>query len=233
MANENKNSIIIDGKDLFLIAVGKWYFLLCLLIVSICASLFYSVAVKTPLYDSVGEMYIQNRNSEKISSNEIAISTILTSDYEYMICDRAILDEVAVRLDNKYSYSFLKSAISVNNPENTRIIEVKARTGDPAVSKEIVDAVLEVSQEKFVELLSTDRVTIISNGNLPKGPSVPNTKRNVLKSIIVAFALYIALVIFLYFFDDKIKEEKDIEKYLNITVLGRIPYNQKSNQRSK
>ena len=232
MPDNNKNSININIKDLAVFYLNKWPVLLIIISAFIIGTLIYSYLIITPLYDSTGKIYIMNKSSDNISASDLSVSSYLTRDYENLIADRAVLDEVAKRLDYKYSYGELKSAVTLNNPENTRFIEISVRTPSANDSKIIVDTVCEVSQEKIVELLGIDRVTIIRKGSVSRKPSVPNVSGNVFKSIVLALINYIILMLILYIFNDKINSSEDVEKYLGISVLGNIPCN-KNKARTK
>lgn len=225
MPDNNKNSININIKDLAVFCLNKWPVFLIIISAFIISSLVYSYLIITPLYDSTGKIYIMNKSSDNISTSDLSVSSYLTRDYENLIADRAVLEEVAKRLDYKYSYGELKSAVSLNNPESTRFIEISVRTPSANDSKIIVDTVCEVSQEKIVELLGIDRVTIIRKGSVSRIPSLPNVSGNVFKSIVLALINYIILMLILYIFNDKINSSEDVEKYLGISVLGNIPCN--------
>ena len=216
-------------KDLLQYTAKKWYFFILFLAIGTIASLIYSYFIITPLYVSTGKIYIQNQNREEQSMNtsELAISTSLTKDYQDLIVDRAILNIVSNEMDHKYSYSYLKNAISVDNPGGTRFIEITVMTPDPADSKQIVDSLLNVSQEKIVDWLGIDRITVIRTGSLVSKPSIPNVQNNLLIGIFAAVIAFFILAFALYFFNDKIQNPSDVEKYLGLTVLGNIPFNQR------
>lgn len=215
----------IDIKHLFLEVLHRWYLILSISIVCAMISLVYSCMITTPLYDSTAKIYIMNKTATKIATTDIAISTYLTKDYEELIVDRTVLGEVAEQLGNKYSYGFLKSAVSLYNPEDTRFITITVRTSDPAVSKQIVDKICVVAQNKIVTLIGVDQVTIISEGSLPSSPSTPNVRNNLIKSILIGMIISCGIIFIIYMFDDKINGPEDVKKYLDISILGVIPYN--------
>lgn len=224
---ENKNEYNkLNLKDLMYTVFTRWYILMILLIVCVLAAVIYSNFIATPLYDSTGKLYIMNKQSENISSSDLSVSIYLARDYEKLIVDKAILDEVSDELDNKYSYSQLKSAITVVNPEDTRFLEITVKTHDAADSKRIVDLLCEVSQEKTIELLGIDRIVIIRGGNISSVPSSPNISGNIMKSIFAAVIVFAGIVLLYCFLSDKINEPEDVEEYLDMRVLGNIPYNQ-------
>ena len=224
-SNNNKSTNSIDIKELLFTALKKWYLLFIILAVFIVGSLVYSYLIVTPLYDSTGKIYIMRKDSETVSTGDLSVSSYLTSDYENLIADRAVLDEVSQLLDNKYTFLQLKRVLTIENPEDTRFIEITARTDSAEDSKKIVDAVCKVSKEKIIDLLGIDRVTIVRNGNIPKTAAVPNVTRNLLSSFVLGILLFIAVILMIYFFNDKITNPTDVKKYLEISVLGDIPNN--------
>lgn len=215
----------INLKDLYLIAIGKWPLLLILISLGIIISFIYSYFFATPLYDSTGKIYIINKD-KNLSTSEITISTNLTKDYENLIVDTAVLGVVSNELGEDFPLSRIRGSVSVHNPKDTRFIEITARTENPEDSKKIVDAVCAVAQEKITELLGMERVKIVRAGNVAKNPSVPNTTRNMAVGAFIGFSAFVAVLFIIYLLDDKINSPEDVEKYLGLSVLGNIPFNQ-------
>ena len=102
-SNNTKATGILNVKELLFIALKKWYLLCIILAVCMVSSLLYSNVLATPLYDSTGKIYIMRKDAETVSTGDLSVSSYLTRDYENLIIDRAVLDEVSQMLDNKYS----------------------------------------------------------------------------------------------------------------------------------
>ena len=229
MSDSYKNNNI-NLKDLFHSVLTKWKIFAVLAVLFVGAAAIYSYLLATPLYDSAGKIYIINK--ETLTSAEISASTYLTRDYTNLIADAAVLSDVSDKLGKKYSVSELKNAITVNNPENTRFIEISVRTASANDSKVIVDTVCTVAQEKITELLGVDRVTIIRKGTVAASPSVPNKTKNIMVAFLLSCFTYAAIVFVAFYFNDKIRDAADVEKCLGLTVLGNIPFNS-TKRRSK
>ena len=215
----------ITVKDLLDIALKKWYIIIALCLVCIIAATVITVAFITPMYTLTAKLYIKNKQSTVINASEISVSSYLTKDYEEIVVDRSILEEVINTLSLNTSYSGLKSVIETYNPENTRFIEITVAYPDPEVAKDIVDCICKVTQNKIIDVMDIDRVIIFSEGNISKGPSSPNLILNIIKGLIIGIALSLAFIFIAYFKDDKINTSDDVEKYLEINVLGSVPYN--------
>lgn len=225
MPNENSASLNLNIKELFNRALEKWKLLAVFVVFALVISLLYTYMWCTPTYDSTGKIYIMNKSGNALSTSELSLSTYLTYDYQNLIVDSAVLSEVSDRLDNKYSVSELKGAISVNNPEDTRFIEITVRTASANDSKIIVDTICEVSQDKIVEIMGIDRVSIVRSGSYATSPSSPSVTRNVAMGVILACLIFAVIIFVGCYFNDKINEPDDIERYLGISVLGTIPFN--------
>ena len=63
-------------------------------------------------------------------------------------------------------------------------------------------------------------------GDIASSPSVPNIRGNLLKGVFAAVVIYILVIFAIYFLNDKINGPEEVEKFLEISVLGNIPYNQ-------
>lgn len=216
----------VSVQDFFVELFRRWY--ICVVIIAVCLGIAFTYAniVLTPRYDSRARLYIVNKTTETINSSDVSVSTFLANDFAEIIVDRVILTDVAADLGNKYTVSQLSSFLSVEIPVGTRIIQVTARTPDPETSKQVVDSVCRISEQKMVEVMGLDRVTIISEGSLPKFPSVPNTSRIMMLGFIASLFLSTFTIYVFIITDNKISSSKDVEKYLGINVLATIPFNQ-------
>lgn len=232
ISNFQKN---IDFKELFYETLNKWYILVSSIILAIVVAFVYSTVFITPKYNSTAKVIIIGQKAySSLSEMELSSSTLLTKDFTEIINDKLILSEVAERLDNKYTASQIKGFITIRNPQDTRVIEITALTPDAKDSKKIVDTVCEVAQEKIVDLMGLDRITIISKGDVAKNSSAPNIVENILMSIVIGGIIGFAIITYIYVTSTKINSPEDIDKYVGISLLAVIPYNNKlANKNSK
>jgi len=204
--------------------IEKWYIVVASIVVFVVTAYIYVNFFCTPMYTSTAKLFIFNTETEGQSTSEVTISTYLARDYAELIVDRTVLETVIDNLDLKFSYGALKSAVSVDNPEGTRILEITAKTSSGKLSKEIADEVCKVAQEKIVDLMGIGRVNIISKGHIPSNPSHPN-KGQFIWTAFAASLIFSALIIFLLLItSDKIESEDDVQRYLDLSVLATIPY---------
>lgn len=234
IATEKSIDVSLDLKEFFTKILHKWYIAVSLIIVCLIAAFFYTTLLCTPLYETTAKLYVFNNNNQtgQVSTSDLSVSTYLAKDYTELILDRVILSEVIKKLDLNCSYGALKSSVSVSTPESTRFILITVRTTEPKLSKKIADTICTVSQNKIIELMNVDRVNIIGEAFVPTAPCSPNLSRNMTFGFLIGFALAVIIMAILTLKDDAISSNEDVEKYLQLSVLGIIPYSDGKTTRS-
>lgn len=230
MDAKEKNSKTITIKELWDIFCQRWWIILIATVI-ITGSLFVIDRVTfVPQYESVSTLYVMRENdddtaAEKIQEYNLALWVI--KDYDYMLKSRKVLGEVSKELEKEgiyTSYGKLKSSITVNNPEETRILEIRVVSGDPVHAKRIVDVLCKIGVEEIGGVMdSENQITVFENGTYNENPC---NRKSFTTFIILAFIIAIATyLIFMaaYLFDDRIKSNEDIEDFLSLSILGDIP----------
>ena len=217
--------------DLLFECIKKWYVIAITIFVVISITLVYTVFFQTPMYTSTSKIMIFNKEeTTALADLELSSSIYLARDFTEIINDKFVLDDVADELDNKYSVTRLKTFISINNPQNTRILEIIVTSTNAKDSKKIADSICDISQSKLVELMGLDRITTISYGNLPRTQSSPNIYNNLAIAFFIGAILSLCIIVVLFTIDNKISSVQDVEKYIGLSVLATIPYNNAKNE---
>ena len=120
-------------------------------------------------------------------------------------------------------YKTLEGNISINNPEDTRVLEITVTNPDPEMAKKIVDELSEVSSEFIGEQMEVVPPKIVEEGEVPESQTSPNMRRNIMMGALVGFALAAGVIILMTLMDDTLKTEDDIERYLGIPNLATVP----------
>lgn len=212
-------------------AVKRWYIIAIFVLLSLILSILYSAMYITDLYSSTSKLYIVNKGETQISTADISVSTSLTKDFEVIINDNSIIGEVAKELNYEYTASQIKSFISVSNPDGTRIIELKVLSSNEETSQKINKAICDILQERVIDIMGIDRISIISQGVTNTQNAFVKQSRTVIYSVFIAIGLAILVIGFLSVSNNRISSTKDIEEILGLNVLGTVPYNK--NYKSK
>lgn len=218
-------------SDLIFESLRRWYFIVSAVVVALLITVIYTLNFMTPMYTSRAKILVLSKQTgNQLTSTDFSISTYLSNDFAEIIIDNPVLEPTSEDLNGKYSVNSLKGIVSVNKPENTRIIEIAASTPVPEDSKAIVDSVCENAKETLVELMDLDSIEILTKGNTPTSPSSPNLSYNLVIAFLVAFLISELAIALNFIYNNKISSPEDIQKYLGLNVLATIPYNHSKNK---
>lgn len=225
----NQEELEIDVRAL-LYALWKHIGLIIISTILCGAIVFvYSKSFITPKYISTSSLFVLNRNNENaISSSDITSSTALTNDFAELATSHLVVDGVIAQLglEEQYSYSMLRSEISVMIKDNTRVLKISVSDTDPEMAKILVDSVSDALIKAISEKVKMD-VNKIDSGVVPTRPSSPNVTKYTLLGCLLGAFIAIAVTVITFLMDDTIKTEADVERYLHVTVLASIPLEDK------
>lgn len=157
----------------------------------------------------------------------------LTQDYMVIVESRPVLEKVISNLKLDLDYKELKEKISIENPADTRIMQISVSDEDPEKAKEMTQELAEVTAKTVSRKMDVKAPTIIENVYLADEPDSPNLLKNVIIGAFLGFVLASAVIIVRHMMNDTIRKEEDIEKYLGINTLAKLPLAKGEKKRTK
>ena len=136
---------------------------------------------------------------------------------------RPVLEQVIENLGLDETYSSLKKKVTLNNPSNSRILEITVRDANPSMAKKIADEIARVSVAFIQQKMDQDAPNIIQKGYSDGEPVSPNTMKNTAIGGVLGMFLAIAVIVVAYLFNDTIMNADDVQKKLGLNVLGTLP----------
>ncbi len=233
--NDNKErKLEVTARDVFDVLIKRWLIIvLCGLVVASAFLLGTKVFI-TPQYQSSTTIFVLSKqNDDKLSSTDFQVSTHLTKDYARIIKSRDVAEQVVERLGLSINSSAIQGKISVETEEDTRIVTIIVQDPDPAMAKQLADAIREVSARKIVDVMKVETVNVVDDASLPTSPSTPNTRSNVLLGGALGCLLAVGIILLQHYSNDTIKNTDDVEHYLGLNVLASIPTNEPNAKKKK
>lgn len=213
----------IDLRELFFALKRKIFLILASgLVVGLLSGIFTSLFI-VPKFVSTSSMLVLSKETTLTSIADLQLGSQLASDYRVLIQSTPVLERVVRNLELEMDVEALRENISINNPVDTRILEITVKDTDPIMAKKIVDEVADVSSAYVGDKMEVIPPKIIEEGKVPLEPSEPNVKKNILIGILLGMLACAAVVVVYTVMDDTIKSEEDIEKYLGTTMLASVP----------
>lgn len=217
----------ISLKDLFATLRKRLNLIIVITILAVMISGIVSYFFLTPIYQVSTQLLVNQAKNEETAYNysEVQTNLQLINTYNVIIKSPAILDIVKEELDLDMSTNALNSKITVSSKQDSQVVNIDVQDENPQTALAIANKVADVFQREIVNIMNVDNVTILAkaeaDGNL--SPVKPQPLLNVAIGLVIGLMAGIGLAFLLEYLDNTIKSEQDVDKYLNIPVLGVIP----------
>lgn len=213
----------IDLGRLFFAVRKKIWLILVVGLLGACGAAGYTKLFVTPTYTSTSTMLVLTKETTLASLADLQLGSQLTKDYTVLINSRPVLEQVIENLNLDMDYKSLRESITIDNPVDTRILTLSVVQSDPEMAKAVVDELAKVSSAYIGDKMEVTPPKIVEEGEFPVYKTSPNMRKNVMLGFLVGAVLIAGIVIALELFDDTVKNEDDIERYLGIPTLAVVP----------
>ncbi|MGE4282223.1 MAG: YveK family protein [Clostridia bacterium] len=205
----------------------RLWIVIVLPLVALLTSTYLSYFVLDPIYETNTTLYVINRSSDServINYSDFLAGEQLVKDYTELIKSRTVTGAVIDKLNlQDMTTSDLVDTIEVRPMNDTRIIEIKVQHKDPETVMNIANSLADEFSDSLISLMEVDNVSIIDRAVLPKYPIAPNPVKNFILALFSSIIIALGLIFFIEYLDNTIKTTEDVEKYLNLPVIGIIP----------
>ena len=214
----------IDLLEIFYLLRSKWKeIFLAVLVGALIFGAYHTFLIK-PSYQADASIYITN-NDSMITFSDLQLSAALTDDYANIIKSRTVLNRVIDELDLNLDYEELGELVDVENPESTHIVDIKVTCDDPEMSRNITNALLNISVSQIYQIIGSSEPTVI---DYSVAEAVQDVTPGLLKYLAIGGLLGAFIMCAIYvlrmLMDSTMKSEEDVEKYLHLPVLAAVPY---------
>ena len=139
------NEIEIDLRELLLELLAYWKLILLSIILVGGIAFGVSKFMMVPKYESTAELYVLTKSTSITSLADIQTGTSLTNDYIVVVKGRPVLEQVIENLGLRETYKSLSDKVTLNNPSNSRILEITVTDENPMLAKSIADEIANIS----------------------------------------------------------------------------------------
>ena len=235
---EKSDNIEIDLLQLFRMLLANIHILLLAMFTGGFLMYYVSSELLSKKFESVTGIYVLNSAAQKendtLTGSDLDVGSKLTNDYAELLKSRTVMNRVIADLNLQNTYpemsdvtpDTISSMVTIETSTNTRVLKIKVTDTNPTRAQDIANAVRRAGAEHIKNVMDIDAVNVVYEANLPDRPSSPNAKKNALIGAMLGFIIAAAVLIINMIMDDTIKTQDDIAKYLDLSVLGIIPYDE-------
>ena len=213
----------IEMKDLLRIIRKRIILIVLITIFSTLAGGILSFYVIKPLYEANCTIIVGKDSTEKITQSEVTMYQNLIKTYSEIAKSRVVAENAAEKLNlGTLAGEFMVNTIIT--PElDTQIINISYKVENPEIATERVNALSQAFIEESQKLLPSGSAKIMDKALVPQAPITPNKKLNIAMSFMLGLMLSLGLVFLIEHLNNTIKSEDDVERYLQLPLIGLIP----------
>ena len=214
----------IDLVEIFYLLWGHAvYIILCAVLGGIVA-FGYTRFLVTPLYQAEAKLYMVSASAgSMIDISDLQLGSQLTSDYKQLMVSRPLLEDVIEELDLEMGYQTLKSMVSIQNPGDTRILQVSVVSDDPNLSCEIANELVDQAVVYLPRIMECDEPNVVERAVVPGSAFSPNYTRNMMLGVLAGMVLCCAVLLVRFLLNDAYVTAEDVARHLGTQPLVSIP----------
>lgn len=233
MEPQYEDEIEVDLKELFTLLLSEWKaILLSAVLVAAIVGMFNQFILE-PRYSSTSKLYILTKSTSLTSIADLQIGSSLTQDYMVIIKGRSVVEEVINNLKLDLDYEEMVGKVTVENPSDSRILNITIVDSSPEGAKQIADEFAKVSAAYISEKMDQDPPNIIENAYADRTPVGPHIKRNMAVGFFIGLICMCIVITVTCLVDDTLMDAEEIEKYLTLNMLAAIPENTCADEKKK
>ena len=217
----------IDLREYFFILKKKiWLIVTSALVCGLISGLV-SFFVLTPVYEAntslIVNKEVENETTQMTTTDDLNYVQKLAVTYGEIIKSRTVITSTIEKLNLDMTYEELSESISVTNVDSTQIIKISVQNKNPLIATKICNTIPQIFTTEVQRIVKASGVEVIDKAILPENPIKPNKTMNVLIAMVLGAMASVFIIFLIEALNTKIKEPKDIEEKLGISVFGVVP----------
>ena len=179
----------------------------------------------TPMYQASALMIVNTRQdiTSNVTSDQINSATKLVSTYSIILKSDTVLNQVIQNLGLSLDYQHLAERVTVSAVDDTQVMKVTVTSDNPEWARQVCEQITQISPDVILEAVEAGSVKVISKASISPEPVSPNVSRNTARGAVAGLVISVGIVFLMVLLDNKINNEEDVSKYLDLTVVGVIP----------
>ncbi|WP_187296296.1 YveK family protein [Tepidibacter mesophilus] len=216
----------IDLREYFDIIRKRFLIIMIITATTTFISAIVSFFALDPLYETSTTLMVnkaKNEESSIINYQDVMLNQKLVVTYGEISKSRAVLGKVIDDLGLDMEYEELYEKITVSPVKDTEIMKIKVQDTDSNLAKKIANKIPQVFTQEVIRITKADSVQVIDYAKVPKNPIKPKKMLNIAIAFVLGIMIGLFVVFLIEYMDNTIKTAQDIERHLELPVMGVIP----------
>ena len=219
-STENQVAKEINLKELFAVIKKRFWVAAVITVLFTLVAGVYSTFSTNLLYQTSSRIIIKAGAEDRTT-------------LQVIMKDPTIMGKVVQELKLERSPEVLAGQITVQSIDTSQVVSISVIDSDPTVAASIANTTAKVFKEEIPNIIGFNDVQLLSDAKVVPFPINDNGNRMVMIGFVLGIVAGIGLVFLLESLDDSVKSEEDVEEFLGIPVLGKVPKMVRKNLKKK
>ncbi len=217
----------MEIREYFQIIKKRWLLVTSITLFAVLITAALSYFIIKPRYKADISVIIGSTSNGTGDYSQDYSSTLMyqsiVKTYTEIAKTRLVAEDVIKALDLDIASTSLINMVSVAVKGNTEILDIAVESGDPGLARSIANQYAKSLKKISHKIRRVDNVSLMDEAVLPISPDSPKPILNIAIALFLGLMISIGVIILIEYLDNTIKSTEEIEKLLNLPVLGSIP----------
>ena len=203
----------------------RWIMIVSLTLIAAIISAAISFFVIKPKYEATTKIFIGKDESENspYSQSDVTMLQNLLKTYSEVIRTKDLIENSIDDSNLDLETNEVLANLSVTSISSTQIMKLAYQSEEPREAKVILERITNRFIEKSKELIPNGNVEVVETVEYPENPVSPNKAMNIAIAGVLGLMLGIGIALLREFLDNTYQNKEQIERELDLPVLGMIP----------
>lgn len=213
----------LNLKEYFNIFKKRGWMIILITMIFVAVTGILNFFVIKPVYQAQLTFMVNfNQNQEaQISIEDMEYGTNLVEKYKPIIKSRKVTNTIKENLKLNMTPSEIGNSIEISSISGS-VMSVTVNHTNPTLAARVANEVPKVFGGELKRIAKVNGIEVIDTAVVPVSPISPNKIRNMIIAALVGIIMSVCIILLLDYFDSKVKTVEDIEKYLDLPVLGEV-----------
>ncbi|HHD2595308.1 TPA: YveK family protein [Clostridium perfringens] len=207
----------------------RWKLIALITIAATLVSAILSFFVIKPQYEAKTKLFIgkqETKENNAYNNSDVMMYQQLMKTYAELVKTSDLVTKAVKSVDLEYNQNEIKGIlnnITATPSADTQILDLSFKGGNPKEVLKVTEAITNEFISESKELIPNGNVQVIQKPQLPEHPVSPNKKRNILIAFVLGLMVGVGIVLLLEYLDNTFKSREELEKTLELPIIGAIP----------
>ncbi|MFR1707978.1 MAG: YveK family protein [Clostridium sp.] len=216
---------VISFGEILEVIKRRWKMILILTLIATLVSGLVSFFLISSKYEASTKLFIGKEEGadQGYNQNDVSMYQKLMKTYSEAIKTRDLVGKAIKATNSNLTENEILERLTVTTVADTQILQIKVNSEDPKEAANIVQAITKEFISTSKVLVPNGNIRIIEEVKVPENPVSPNKKLNIAIAFLLGLMVSVGLSFLLEFLDNTYKNKEQLEKDLEIPVIGAIP----------